>query len=155
MARAASTDGHDETSSYESSSCQPSCRPGVTPLLCIQVHCTSTSQLASSCLQMFLNWASVSRFKAALVPVPQCQSLARCCQDQDFQVEARAGDVMAGACGAAGPAPDVRHQPPGDAKEERGQTNVYSPGQRKKQYRRVDARSTVIMPVESMHEITV
>jgi hypothetical protein len=28
-------------------------------------------------------------------------------------VEARAGDVMAGAGGAAGPAPDVRHQPPG------------------------------------------
>ena len=29
-------------------------------------------------------------------------------------VEALAGDVMAGACGAAGPAPDVRHQPAGD-----------------------------------------
>jgi len=72
MARAASTHGHDETSSYESSSCQPSCRPGVTPLLCDQVHCdcTSTGQLASSCLQMFLNRASVSRFKAAWVPVP-------------------------------------------------------------------------------------
>ncbi len=65
---------------------------------------------------MFLNLASVSCFKAAWVPVPQSQSLARCCQDQDFQVEARAGDVMAGADGAAGPAPDVRHQ--GDGKEE-------------------------------------
>ena len=32
-----------------------------------------------------------------------------------IHVEARAGDVMAGAGGAAGPAPDVRHQPPGDA----------------------------------------
>ena len=116
--RAASTNGHDETSSYESSSCQPTCRPGVTPLLCAQVHCTSTGQLASSCLQMFLNRDSVSRFKAAWVPVPQSQSLARCGQDQDFQVEARAGDVMAGAGGAAGPAPDVRHQPPGDGKEE-------------------------------------
>ena len=31
-----------------------------------------------------------------------------------IQVEARAGDVMAGAGGAAGPAPDVRHQPQGD-----------------------------------------
>ena len=92
-------------------------RPGA-PLLCVQVHCTSTGQLASSCLQMFLNLASVSRFKAAWVPVPQGQSLARCSQDQDFQVEARAGDVMAGAGGAAGPAPDVRHQPPGDGKEE-------------------------------------
>ena len=67
---------------------------------------------------MFLNLASVSRFKAAWVTVPQCQSLARCSQDQEFQVEARAGDVMAGAGGAAGPAPDVRHQPPGDGKEE-------------------------------------
>ncbi len=62
-------------------------------------------------MQMFLNRASVSRFKAAWVP--PCQSLARYGQDQDFQVEARAGDVMAGAGGAAGPAPDVRHQPPG------------------------------------------
>jgi hypothetical protein len=32
---------------------------------------------------------------------------------QEKHVEARAGDVMAGAGGAAGPAPDVRHQPPG------------------------------------------
>ena len=31
-----------------------------------------------------------------------------------IQVEALAGDVMAGAGGAEGPAPDVRHQPPGD-----------------------------------------
>ena len=66
---------------------------------------------------MFLNRASVSRFKAAWVTVPQCQSLARC-GSQDQEVEARAGDVMAGAGGAAGPAPDVRHQPPGDGKEE-------------------------------------
>ncbi len=29
-------------------------------------------------------------------------------------LEARAGDVMAGGGGAAGPAPDVRHQPAGD-----------------------------------------
>jgi hypothetical protein len=58
---------------------------------------------------MFLNWASVSRFKAAAwVPPSQPESLARCgAQDQDFQVEARAGDVMAGAGGAAGPAQDV------------------------------------------------
>ncbi len=31
---------------------------------------------------------------------------------REVHVEARAGDVMAGAGGAAGPAPDVRHQPP-------------------------------------------
>ena len=52
----------------------------------------------------------------ATVPGCQPESLARC-GGQD-QVEARAGDVMAGAGGAAGPAPDVRHQPPGDGKEE-------------------------------------
>ena len=34
------------------------------------------------------------------------------------QREARAGDVMAGAGGAAGPAPDVRHQPAGDVPSE-------------------------------------
>ncbi len=78
---------------------------------------------------MFLNLASVSHYKAAWVPL--CQSLARCGQDLDFQVEARAGDVMAGAGGATGPAPDVQHQPPGDANEEGGHTVLYSPGQRK------------------------
>ncbi len=31
----------------------------------------------------------------------------------EIHVDARAGDVMAGAEGAAGPAQDVRHQPPG------------------------------------------
>ncbi len=35
-------------------------------------------------------------------------------QTSKIQVEARAGDVMAGAGGAAGPAPDVWHQPAGD-----------------------------------------
>ena len=34
--------------------------------------------------------------------------------DPAVLVEALAGDVMAGAGGAAGPAPDVRHQPAGD-----------------------------------------
>ncbi len=33
---------------------------------------------------------------------------------REVHVEALAGDVMAGAGGVAGPAPDVRHQPPGD-----------------------------------------
>ena len=32
---------------------------------------------------------------------------------KEIHVEARPGDVMAGAGGAAGPAPEVRHQPPG------------------------------------------
>ena len=33
---------------------------------------------------------------------------------KELHVEARPGDVMAGAGGVAGPAPDVRHQPPGN-----------------------------------------
>jgi hypothetical protein len=66
-----------ETSSYESSSCLPSCRPGVTPSYSGCVHCTSTGQLARSCLQMFLNRASVSRFKAAWAPQCQPESLLR------------------------------------------------------------------------------
>ncbi len=52
------------------------------------------------------------RFKTLCQWVPTCQD-----QDSDFQVEARAGDVMAGAGGAAGPAPDIRHQQPGDVNE--------------------------------------
>ena len=32
---------------------------------------------------------------------------------KEIHVEVRPGDVMAGAGGAAGPAPDARHQPPG------------------------------------------
>jgi hypothetical protein len=34
----------------------------------------------------------------------------------ELHLEARAGDVMAGVGGAAGPATDVRHQPQGDPK---------------------------------------
>ena len=82
---------------------------GVTRIVC--AHCTATSQLSSRGL--FLNRASVRHHIAA----------SKHCRAADLgyrqiQVEARAGDVMAGAGGAAGPAPDVRHQPPGDVKEE-------------------------------------
>ncbi len=62
--RAASTDGHNETYERSSLSClpRPSSRPRVTPfVLRLCIHCTSTGQLASSSLQMFLNWASVRR----------------------------------------------------------------------------------------------
>ena len=97
---------------------------GVTLFVC--AHCTATGQLSSRGL--FLNWASVWRHIAA----------SKHCRAADLgywqiQVEALAGDVMAGAGGAAGPAPDVRHQPPGDAnlKEERRETNGYSPDQKK------------------------
>ena len=74
---------------------------------------------------MFPNRASACRFKAVWVPPCQPESLARCGGPGQDQVEARAGDVMAGGGGAAGPAPDVRHQPPGDANEERAQNVLY------------------------------
>ena len=80
--------------------------PRVTRFVC--AHCTSTGLLSSRGL--FLNRRAVRRHIAA----------AKHCREADMgireiQVEARAGDVMAGGGGAAGrPAPDVRHQPPGD-----------------------------------------
>ncbi len=79
--------------------------PGVTRFVC--AHCTATGQRSSGGL--FLNRASVLRLIAA----------SKHCRAADLgyrgiQVEALAGDVMAGAGGAAGPAPDVLHQPPGE-----------------------------------------
>ncbi len=82
------------------------CGPGgVSRLVC--VHCTSTGQLSSRGL--FLTRAAVRRHISA----------SKSCREaglgfREVHVEARAGDVMAAAGGAAGPAPDVRHQPPGD-----------------------------------------
>ncbi len=83
------------------------------------VHCTSTCKLSISGL--FLTRAAVRRHISA---TKSCREA-----DLDFRevhVEARAGDVMAGAGGAAGPAPDVRHQPPGDTEccERKEKTNT-------------------------------
>ncbi len=72
----------------------------VTRFVC--AHCTATGQLSSSGL--FLNRASVWRHIAAS---KHCR--ASDLGYQQIQVEALAGDVMAGAGGAAGPVPDVRH----------------------------------------------
>ena len=78
----------------------------VTRFVC--AHCTSTGKLSSHGL--FLNRAAVRRHIAASKPCHAADAGI-----QTIQVEeARAGDVMAGAGGAAGPAPDVRHQPAGD-----------------------------------------
>ncbi len=71
------------------------------------VHCTSTGKLSSRGL--FLARAAVRHHISA----------TKSCREaglgfREVHVEARAGDVMAGAGGAAGPAPDVRHQPPGE-----------------------------------------
>ncbi len=84
------------------------------------VHCTSTGKLSSR--GFFLARAAVRRHISA----------TKSCCDLGFQevhVEARASDVMAGAGGAAGPAPDVRHQahqPPGDTErcERKQKTNT-------------------------------
>jgi hypothetical protein len=54
MARAASTDGHDETSSYESSSWLPTCQPGVTPLLCTALRQLNWPAAACKCFSTWL-----------------------------------------------------------------------------------------------------
>jgi hypothetical protein len=77
----------------------------VSRLVC--VHCTSTGELSNHCL--FLARAAVRRHISA----------TKACREaglgfREVHVEALAGDVMAGAGGAAGPAQDVQHQPPGD-----------------------------------------
>jgi hypothetical protein len=71
-------------------------------------HCTSTGKLSSRCL--FLNRAAVQRHIAASKP---CHAADACIRTIQVE-EARAGDVMAGAGGAAEPAPDVQYQPAGD-----------------------------------------
>ncbi len=77
----------------------------VSRFVCVQ--CTSTGKLSSLCL--FLARAAVRRHISA----------TKSCREaglgfREVHVEAQAGDVMAGAGGAAGPGPDIRHQPPGD-----------------------------------------
>ena len=77
---------------------------GVTRFICVK--CTETGQLSSQGL--FLNRASVRRHIAGSKPCFQAQL-----GFHEIHVQARAGDVMAGGGGAAGPAPSIRHQPPG------------------------------------------
>jgi hypothetical protein len=69
-----------------------------------RAHCMSTGELSHR--GMFLNRASVRRHIAASKPCSEANMGIR-----EIILEARAGDVMAGGGGAAGPAPDVRHQP--------------------------------------------
>jgi hypothetical protein len=77
---------------------------GPGPIRFVCAHCTATGLLSSGGL--FLNRASVRRHIAAS---KHCR--AADLGYREIHVEARAGDVMAGAGGAAGPAPDIRHQP--------------------------------------------
>ena len=76
----------------------------VTRFVC--AHCSSSDMLSSRCL--LIHRAAVPRHIAASTACRAAKAGIR-----TIQVEARAGDVMAGAGGAAGPAPDVRHQPQG------------------------------------------
>ena len=68
-----------------------------------------------------LNWGAVWRQIAAAKPCRAADMGFR-----EIQVEARPGDVMAGGGGAAGPAPDIRHQPPGDASIEQCTVRIYT-----------------------------
>ena len=77
----------------------------VTRFVC--AHCTNTGLLSSRGL--FLNQAAVRRHIAAS---KQCFKAGA--GFREIQLSARPGDGMAGAGGGAGPAPDVRHQPPGE-----------------------------------------
>jgi hypothetical protein len=81
----------------------------VTRFVC--AHCTSTGKLSSHCL--FLNRAAVRRHIAASRPCHAAQESIR-----QIQMEARSGDIMAGAGGGAGSAPDVRHQSEGDVQRQ-------------------------------------
>ena len=84
--------------------------PGVAWFVC--AHCTATGQLSSSSL--FLNRAAVRRHISASKPC-----FFSGLDFREIAVEARPGDSMAGGGGRAGPAPDVRHQPPGGAHQQR------------------------------------
>ena len=44
----------------------------------------------------------------------------------EIEVEARPGDVMAGGGGTAGPAQEIRHQPPGDASLKLSTVTLYT-----------------------------
>jgi hypothetical protein len=84
-----------------------------------RAHCTSTGELSHRC--MFLNRASVQRHIAASKPCRDANMGIR-----EILLEARAGDVMSGGGGAAGPTPDVRHQPAGDVQADI-QNNIVIP----------------------------
>ena len=70
------------------------------------VKCSETGQLSSRGL--FLSRAAVHRHICHSKPCSAARMGVR-----EIQVDVRTSDVMAGAGGAAGPAPDVRHQPEG------------------------------------------
>ncbi len=82
---------------------------GVTLFVCS--HCTATCQLSSSGL--FLNRVALQRH---ISTSKHC--FAADLGFQEIQVDARVDKFMAGGWGRSGPAPDARHQQPGDAKQQ-------------------------------------
>ena len=70
--------------------------------------CSATGQLSSRGLFLSPSLAAVHRHIAASRPCSAAKMGIR-----EIQVDVRTSDVLAGAGGAAGPAPDVRHQPEG------------------------------------------
>ena len=117
MTRVASTDGRNE--SDERSSCLPLPQwpAGSDPFVLVSTGRSTGQQQPANVPQPGFSQVALPPADSKL-PASGCQrasqwqSLAR--QDSDFQVEARAGNVMAGAGVAAGLAPYVRHQPSGD-----------------------------------------
>ncbi len=81
----------------------------LTRLVCAK--CSETGQLSSRGL--FLSREAVHRHIAALRPCSAANMGIR-----EIQVDVRTSDVLAGAGSAAGPAPDVRHQPEGAVRRE-------------------------------------
>ncbi len=81
-------------------------RLGATLFVC--AHCTATGQLSGCCL--FLNRAAVRRHISSSKPCFTAGMGFR-----KIVVEALTCNSMAGGGGGAGPAPDVRHQLPGDS----------------------------------------
>jgi hypothetical protein len=75
------------------------------------LQCSETGQLSS--LGLFLSRAEVHCHIAASKPCRAAKMGIR-----QIQVEVQTADVMAGAGGAAGPAPDVQHQPEGTSSPE-------------------------------------
>jgi hypothetical protein len=89
----------------------PICLSGASPVSLSRpgVNCTATSHLSSSGL--FLDRAGVRRHIRAS---KACFAASHGHGFKEIHVEALpCGNVMAGAGGAAGPAQDIRHQPPG------------------------------------------
>ena len=84
-----------------------------TCFVCAKCTVTETGQLELSSRGLFLSRAAVRRHIAASKP---CRAAKL--GIQKIHVDVQTSDVMAGAGGGAGPAPDVQHQPEGTVRRE-------------------------------------